>query len=63
MGGLKAEVADVIRMFKPKMLKEAISLARMQDEQLTHQKKTTCSFNGTTLDSLPTKASPIKQLN
>ncbi|KAL5743864.1 hypothetical protein ACOSQ2_026980 [Xanthoceras sorbifolium] len=39
MGGLKAEIADGIRMFKPKSLKEAISLARMRDEQLIRQRK------------------------
>ncbi|KAJ9176931.1 hypothetical protein P3X46_012192 [Hevea brasiliensis] len=32
MGGLKPEVADGIRMFKPTSLKEAISLAQMRDE-------------------------------
>ncbi|KAL6320971.1 hypothetical protein AAG906_010780 [Vitis piasezkii] len=37
MGGLKSEIADGIRMFKPKSLKEAISLARMRDDQLTRQ--------------------------
>ena len=37
MGGLKSEIADDIRMFKPKSLKEAISLARMRDDQLTRQ--------------------------
>ncbi|KAH9780314.1 hypothetical protein KPL71_008031 [Citrus sinensis] len=41
MGGLKLEVADGIRMFKPKTLKEAISLARTRDEQLTRQKRFT----------------------
>ncbi|KAF2285202.1 hypothetical protein GH714_039010 [Hevea brasiliensis] len=39
MGGLKPEIAEGIRMFKPKTLKEAISLARMRDEQLLRQKK------------------------
>jgi hypothetical protein len=37
MGGLKPEIADGIRMFKPKSLKEASNLARMRDEQLNHQ--------------------------
>nr|TKS18114.1 hypothetical protein D5086_0000005970 [Populus alba] len=32
MGGLKPEIAEGIRMFKPQSLKEAISLARMKDE-------------------------------
>ncbi|KAF2318225.1 hypothetical protein GH714_003280 [Hevea brasiliensis] len=39
MGGLKPKIAEGIRMFKPKTLKEAISLARMRDEQLLRQKK------------------------
>ncbi|KAG8642458.1 hypothetical protein MANES_12G088990v8 [Manihot esculenta] len=39
MGGLKTEIAEGIRMFKPKTLKKAISLARMKDEQLLRQKK------------------------
>ena len=37
MGSLKPEIADGIRMFKPKALKEVISLARMQDDQLNRQ--------------------------
>ncbi|RVW35013.1 Retrovirus-related Pol polyprotein from transposon 17.6 [Vitis vinifera] len=41
MGGLKSEIADGIRMFKPKSLKEAISLARMRDDQLTRQQRFT----------------------
>lgn len=38
MGGLKPEISESIRMFRPKCLKEAISLARMKDEQLSQQK-------------------------
>jgi hypothetical protein len=34
MGGLKPEIAEGIRMFKPQSLKEAISLAHMKDEQM-----------------------------
>jgi len=41
MGGLKIEIADGIWMFKPKSLKEVISLARMRDEQITRQRKIT----------------------
>ncbi|RVW93094.1 Retrovirus-related Pol polyprotein from transposon 17.6 [Vitis vinifera] len=41
MGSLKSEIADDIRMFKPKSLKEAISLARMRDDQLTRQRRFT----------------------
>ena len=34
MGGLKTKISDGIRMFKPQTLKEAISLARMKEDQL-----------------------------
>ena len=40
MGGLEPEIAEGIRMFKPKSLKGAISLARMKDDHLIRQKKT-----------------------
>ena len=40
MGGLHPAIADGIRMFRPKSLKEAISLARMKDEQLQRQRRT-----------------------
>ncbi|KAH9717760.1 hypothetical protein KPL71_021954 [Citrus sinensis] len=39
MGGLKPEISEDIPMFKPRTLKEAISLARMKDDQLSRQKK------------------------
>ena len=39
MGGLKPEIADGIRMFKPQSVKEAISLARMRDDQITRQRR------------------------
>ena len=35
MGGLKVKQVDGIKMFKPKSLNEAISLARMKDDQLS----------------------------
>ncbi|XP_041025505.1 uncharacterized protein LOC121265907 [Juglans microcarpa x Juglans regia] len=41
MGGLKTDISDGIRMFKPQTLKEAISLARMKDDQLTRQRRFT----------------------
>ena len=41
MDGFKVEIFDAIRMFKPQTLKEAISLARMNDEQLMRQGKFT----------------------
>ncbi|KAJ0020279.1 hypothetical protein Pint_30953 [Pistacia integerrima] len=39
IGGLNAEIADGIRMFKPQSLKDAINLARMRDDQLTRQRE------------------------
>lgn len=39
MGGLKSEIADEIRLFRPQTLKEVMGLARMRDEQLVHQRK------------------------
>nr|TKS00092.1 hypothetical protein D5086_0000187020 [Populus alba] len=39
MGGLKPEIAEGIRMFKPQSLKEAISLARMKDKQMKRHRQ------------------------
>jgi len=39
MGELKSEISEEIRMFRPRTLKEAISLAGMKDEQLSRQRK------------------------
>ncbi|KAL5576818.1 hypothetical protein UlMin_018517 [Ulmus minor] len=39
MGGLRSEISETIRMFKPKTLKEATSLALMKDEQLQRQRR------------------------
>ncbi|KAJ0037754.1 hypothetical protein Pint_22709 [Pistacia integerrima] len=39
MGGLKAKIANGIRMFKPQSLKEAINLARIRDDQLSRQRR------------------------
>ncbi|KAK1568271.1 hypothetical protein Q3G72_022479 [Acer saccharum] len=69
MGGLKPEISEGIRMFKPKSLKEAISLARMKEDQLIRQRKfiRPPQFNRPQLDShIPTRsnaASPMKQLS
>ncbi|KAJ8749838.1 hypothetical protein K2173_013241 [Erythroxylum novogranatense] len=64
MGGLKPEIVDGIRMFKPKSLKEAISLARMKDEQLLRQKKAIRPYSLSSTSS-PTKnkaTTPMKRL-
>ena len=37
IGGLKPKIVDGIRMFKPKSMKEVISLAHMNDDQLNRQ--------------------------
>ncbi|XP_038986462.1 uncharacterized protein LOC120111962 [Phoenix dactylifera] len=39
LGGLKDEIADEVRMSKPRTLREAISVARMKDEQITRRRK------------------------
>lgn len=39
ISGLKPEIAEDIRMFRPTTLKEATSLARMREEQLNRQKR------------------------
>lgn len=39
MGGLKTEISDGIRMFKPQTLKEVINLARMRDDQFARQQR------------------------
>ena len=65
MGGLRSEISKAIRMFKPKTLKEATSLARMKDEQLQRQIRISRPPLPTrTLLALPTptKASPVKRL-
>ncbi|KAL5779345.1 hypothetical protein ACOSQ2_010082 [Xanthoceras sorbifolium] len=67
MGGLKIDIAYGIRMFKPKSLNEAISLARMKDEQLTRHRKFIRPFNqSNTKVPSPTKpkiALPMKRLS
>ncbi|KAH9704452.1 hypothetical protein KPL70_011464 [Citrus sinensis] len=64
MGGLKPEISEEIRMFKPRTLKETISLARMKDDQLSRQKKFLWQPPSNRAPS-PTRASPtalIKRL-
>ena len=39
MGGLKLDISDGIRIFKPQTLKDAINFARMKDDQLMRQRK------------------------
>ena len=67
MGSLEPKIANGIRMFKPKLLKEAISFARMRDEKLSHQRKVTHPFNRSITNS-PSLANfkgttPIKRLS
>ncbi|KAF2292987.1 hypothetical protein GH714_034620 [Hevea brasiliensis] len=65
MGGLKSEISEGIRMFKPQTLKDAISLARMRDEQLLRQKKAIRpSYQPSSSSPTKTKQStPIKRLS
>ena len=65
MGGLWSKISEAIRMFKPKTLKEVISLARMKDEQLQRQKRISCPPLPTRIlptPPTPIKASPVKRL-
>ncbi|KAH9734992.1 hypothetical protein KPL71_017589 [Citrus sinensis] len=66
MGGLKSEISEEIRMFRPRTLKKAISLARMKDEQLSRQRKLfqspTSNRAQPTITQTP-PATPIKQLS
>jgi hypothetical protein len=39
MGGLRSEIFEAIRMFKPKTFKETTSLARMKNEQIQRQRR------------------------
>ncbi|GJW07857.1 hypothetical protein Tco_1570280, partial [Tanacetum coccineum] len=57
MGGLKHEIGDGIRMFKPTNLKDATSLARMRDEQLNRLSPVTQASSGG-----PTKNTTMKRL-
>ena len=66
MGGLRSEISETIRMFKPKTLKEETSLARMKDEQLQRQRRISRPpLPIRTPLALPTttKASPVKRLS
>ncbi|KAH9650428.1 hypothetical protein KPL70_026388 [Citrus sinensis] len=59
MGGLKPEIAEDIRMFRPRTLKEAISLARMKDDQITRQRRLFQPPSNRAQPTLPpTQASP-----
>jgi hypothetical protein len=67
IGGLKPDIAEGIRMFKPKSLKEAISLARMRDEQLLRQRHKPFSISQNPIASFspiksPAAAMPMKRL-
>lgn len=68
MGGLKLEISEEIRMFRPKTLNEAISLARMKDEQLTRQRKlvrptfSNRAFSTSPIANRNSPATPYKRL-
>ncbi|XP_042941551.1 uncharacterized protein LOC122288885 [Carya illinoinensis] len=72
MGGLKTEISDGIRMFKPQTLREAISLARMKDDQLARQRRfvrpapptrASLALPPTTRATPPTPAVPVRRLS
>ncbi|EEF45881.1 conserved hypothetical protein [Ricinus communis] len=59
IGGLKPEIAEGIRMFKLQSLKEAISLARMRDEQLIRTWRLTRPLNKPTVETITSDAAKI----
>ena len=61
MGELESKIAEGIRMFKPKTLKEAISLARMKDDHLIRQNKIVPMSN--TTSSIIKSSLTMKQLS
>ncbi|KAL9429100.1 hypothetical protein AB3S75_030999 [Citrus x aurantiifolia] len=52
MGGLKPEISDGIRMFKPKTLKEDVSLAHMQADQVQHKFSQPFPVSGTSTSNV-----------
>ncbi|KAG6643376.1 hypothetical protein CIPAW_09G207300 [Carya illinoinensis] len=61
MGGLKAEIAVEVRMFRPKSLQNAIDLAKRQDEKLQKTKKAVGNFrniNRISGPTIPTMSNP-----
>ena len=68
-GGLKPEIAEGIRMFKPRTLKEAINLARMKDERMVRQRRFTrpTQFNrqstNVPINTSTKPAFPVKRLS
>ena len=64
MGGLKWEIAEGIRIFKPKSIKEAMSLARIKDDEIRKRRahfvpRTTSKASGTSSRPIP---STVKKL-
>ena len=66
MGGLKPEIAEDIRMFRPRTLKEAISLAHIKDDQITRQRRLFQPPSNRTPPTLPPTQAlptvPVKRL-
>ena len=64
MGGLKPKIAEAVRMFRPRTLKDAISLARMKDEQLQRQRGAPSTLTKSNLSTLAEVSnSTIKKLS
>lgn len=61
MRGIKFQITDGIRIFKPKTLNDAISFARMNEKQLNHQQRNIkfSPFSRDQIDSTsPAKTTP-----
>ena len=64
MGGLKPKIAEAVQMFRPRTLKDAISLARMKDEQLQRQRGAPSTLTKSNLSTLAEVSnSTIKKLS
>lgn len=50
MGCLNPAIADSVRMFRPKMLKDVLNLARLRDEQMQRQRKSLVTTHRTKMN-------------
>jgi hypothetical protein len=55
LGGLKADISSDVRKFKPRTLRETIEFARMQEDELTHSKRSP-SWESNTTTTISSKA-------
>ena len=64
MGAFKPEIVEAVRMFRPRTLKDALSLAQMKYEQLQQQRGVPSTLNKSNLSTLAEVSnSTIKKLS